>query len=143
MASHWEYLGVSLAAAVVSWASHRMSAKIVRELREMGKLDQAKARNWFSAISFRIFTLVFAIFRIGQESKQNHLLSLAQIFLLFVPKRNREHIVGDLEEEYSTSRKRFPRCWYWSQVLALVGCYWWAALRRVAGRDTIRKIIRK
>jgi hypothetical protein len=146
MASHLDYfsLGISSAAAVVaSWAAHTVNVKVVRKLLEKGKLDQAKAGSWFSAILFRIFTFVFAIFRMGQESKQNHLLSLPQIFLLFVPRRNREHIIGDLEEEYCTSQKRFPRCWYWGQVLALVGCYWWASLKRIVGRDTIRKLIRK
>jgi hypothetical protein len=40
-------------------------------------------------------------------------LHLAPIFLLAIAVRNREHIIGDLEEEYLTSNKRFPRLWYW------------------------------
>jgi hypothetical protein len=68
---------------------------------------------------------------------------VAQILLLFISKRNREHIIGDLEEEYRTSEKRYPRFWYWGQVLALVGSYWWAALRRLAGLNAIRNVIHK
>jgi hypothetical protein len=68
---------------------------------------------------------------------------LAQIVFLTIPKRNREHIIGDLEEEYRTSHKRFPRLWYWGQVITLVASYWWASLRRLAGFDSILKMIRK
>jgi hypothetical protein len=68
---------------------------------------------------------------------------LVQLFFLFVPKRNREHIIGDLEEEYRTTNKRFPRLWYWGQVSALVASYWWATLRRLLGFDVVLKMIRK
>jgi hypothetical protein len=68
---------------------------------------------------------------------------LAQMLLLFVSKRNREHIIGDLGEEYRTSNKRFPRLWYWGQVFALVASYWWATLRRRLGFDMALKMIRK
>jgi hypothetical protein len=63
--------------------------------------------------------------------------------LFLLPTRNRVHILGDLEEEYRAGDKRFSRLWYWGQVLALIGNYWWAALRRLAGLDAIRKLIRK
>jgi hypothetical protein len=69
--------------------------------------------------------------------------SLAQFFLLLIPEQNRVHIVGDLEEEYCTTNKRFPRLWYWGQVIALVASYWWASLRRLAGLNSILKMIRK
>jgi len=75
--------------------------------------------------------------------EQRCAVRFSDVLLSLLPARNRVHILGDLEEEYRTSYKRFPRFWYWGQVLVLVGSYWWAALRRVAGRDTIRKIIRK
>jgi hypothetical protein len=68
---------------------------------------------------------------------------LAQMLLLFVSKRNREYIIGDLEEEYRTTNKRFPRLWYWGQVSALVASYWWATLRRLLGFDVVLKMIRK
>lgn len=68
---------------------------------------------------------------------------LAQVFLLMVPARNREHIIGDLEEEYRTTNKPFPRLWYWGQVITLVARYWWAILRRWLGFDSILKMIRK
>src|ERR1041385_5074036 len=78
----------------------------------------------------------FFIFKILQgiliwKARGSHNPSrLAEIILLLLPKRNREHIIGDLEEEYRTIEKRFPRLWFWRQVLALVGGYWWAAIRR-------------
>ena len=68
---------------------------------------------------------------------------LVHLMLFIIPERNRKYIIGDLEEEYSTTYKRFPRLWYWGQVIALLANYWWAALRRLAGLDAIRKVIRK
>lgn len=70
-------------------------------------------------------------------------LHVAQIFLFLIPKRNREHIIGDLEEEYCTTHKHFMRLWYWGQVIALIARYWWAAARRLAGLEVILKLIRK
>ena len=67
----------------------------------------------------------------------------AQILLLILPTRNREHIIGDLEEEYRTSYKRLPRLWYWREVIVLVASYWWVTLRRLAGFDAISKMIRR
>jgi hypothetical protein len=123
-----------------------MHAKFSRELRKIENLFVAlpkPAKAPGSAFVFRIFLLFGIVFRGWQEPKQAKLPSLARMFLLFVSSRNREHIIGDLQEECRTTQKRFPRCWYWGQVFALVGCYWWAALRRIAERDTIRKMIRK
>lgn len=68
---------------------------------------------------------------------------LAQILLLILPRRNREHIIGDLEEEYRTSHKRFPRLWYWTQAMILTLSYLRVFLRRLVGFDVIRKMIRK
>jgi hypothetical protein len=85
------------------------------------------------------------VIKLGKAQQQDlhQLRGCSQILFRAIPRRNREHIIGDLEEEYCTSEKRFSRLWYWGQVLALIGNYWWAALRRLAGLDAIRKLIRK
>lgn len=130
---------ILFALAVRSRLEMRKMTAIVHPVELATVLD-----GWFSTTVFRIFTLLFAIFHVvWQQPKQKELPSLARIFLLFVSRRNREHIIGDLEEEYRTSQKRFPRCWYWGQIFALLGCYWWAGLRRLAGLDLILKLIRK
>jgi hypothetical protein len=68
---------------------------------------------------------------------------ILQIFLLVIPKRNREHIIGDLEEEYRTSHKSFPRLWYSGEVIVIAATYLCASLKRLAGFDSILKMIRK
>jgi hypothetical protein len=66
-----------------------------------------------------------------------------QALLWIIPERNRDHIIGDLEEECRTYNKLFPRLWYSWQAITLVASYRWAALRRLVGLDAIRKFIRK
>lgn len=70
----------------------------------------------------------------------------AQFALLLIPKKNREHLVGDLEEEYRT--KLFPKhgrfwaqLWYWEQTLVALGFYVWPFLKRVLGMAAIWKVM--
>jgi hypothetical protein len=72
----------------------------------------------------------------------------AGYILLLIPKRNREHLVGDLEEEYRTKvlpewgpfRARF---FYWEQTTVAVVCYLWPVLKRLLGLAAIWKVIGK
>jgi hypothetical protein len=72
----------------------------------------------------------------------------AEYILLLIPKRNREHLVGDLEEEYRTKvlpewgplRARF---FYWEQTAVAVACYLWPVLKRFLGLAAIWKVIGK
>jgi hypothetical protein len=59
----------------------------------------------------------------------------AIFLLLLLPKKNREHLIGDLEEEFRTIV--FPRygrslaiVWYWWHVTITLGPPVWAKLRR-------------
>jgi hypothetical protein len=120
------------------------SRKEMRKKRRWQEIrEPSEAFRWLDTILPLIFARLVAIVLMWQEPKQKGIPALAQILFLFMPNRNREHILGDLEEEYRTSNKRFPRFWYWGQVLALIGRYWWVALRRLAGLDVIRKVIHK
>jgi hypothetical protein len=144
---HWLNIAVltlSLTAVILFTLALRSRRREMREMTAlMHPVEPAKVLDWFSVTVLRIFTFLFAIFRVWQQPKQKGLPAFAQIFLLFLSRRNREHIIGDLEEEYRTSQKRFPRCWYWGQVFALLGRYWWAGFRRLASLDVIQKLIRK
>jgi hypothetical protein len=59
----------------------------------------------------------------------------AKFMLLLVPKRHREHLIGDLEEEYITILlpeygARKAQCWYWWQVAISVGPLLRAQIKR-------------
>jgi hypothetical protein len=58
----------------------------------------------------------------------------AKFILLLIPKRHREHIIGDLEEEYTTIMlpeygARKAQIWYWWQVAISIVPLLWAQIR--------------
>jgi hypothetical protein len=58
------------------------------------------------------------------------------LLLLLIPRHNREHLVGDLEEEFATVvlpeyGERRARFWYWWKVITSIAPLAWAALRRI------------
>lgn len=68
---------------------------------------------------------------------------LESIVFLLVPRESREHLIGDLEEEYRSeivpSRTWFgARCWWWGQVFRVVAHYLWKRVRRVLGLEVVR-----
>jgi hypothetical protein len=70
----------------------------------------------------------------------------AQFALLLIPKRNREHLVGDLEEEFSIivlpQYGRFlAGCWYFEQVALAIACYAWPTMKKILGLSFILKLI--
>lgn len=73
---------------------------------------------------------------------------VAQFALLLIPKRNREHLIGDMEEEYRTialpKYGRFLACaWYWEQTAIAVGRYLLPVIKRILGFAVIWKLIGK
>jgi len=73
---------------------------------------------------------------------------LARMMFLLVDKRNREALIGDLEEEYRTEvvpvKSRFrARCWWWSQVLGIAGTYLQSRIRRGLGLAAVRRLRRR
>lgn len=70
----------------------------------------------------------------------------AKFALLMIPQKNREHLIGDLEEEYRTivlpEYGRFrANIWYWVQTVQAVGFYIWPFVKRVLGMAAIGKVI--
>ena len=70
----------------------------------------------------------------------------AHFVLLLVPKKDREHLIGDLEEEYRTNilpeyGKFWARVWYWVQAIQAIGFYVWPFVKRVLGMAAIGKVI--
>lgn len=73
---------------------------------------------------------------------------LAKMMFLLVDKRNREAVIGDLEEEYRTivvPVKNFfrARCWWWSQVLGIAGTCLLARIRWGLRSAMIRRLRRR
>jgi hypothetical protein len=72
---------------------------------------------------------------------------LAQFALLLIPKRNREHLIGDLEEEYRTIvlpqyGPFLASCFYCWQVVASLAAYVWPCIKRIVGLTALWKIMR-
>jgi len=71
---------------------------------------------------------------------------LGRFVLRLVPARSRDYLLGDIEEEYREVVCKYgpfrSRCWWWLQVLGVVGPYGWARMRRALGVDALRKFLR-
>jgi hypothetical protein len=82
----------------------------------------------------------------GQQKMEMGPPRFAQFTLLLIPKRSREHLIGDLEEEFRTivlpQYGRFlARCWYFEQVAIAIGCYAWPTIKKILGLSFILKLI--
>lgn len=71
---------------------------------------------------------------------------VAQFALLLIPKRNREHLIGDMEEEYRTIAlpqygRFWARFWYWEQTVIAVGHFLVPIIKRILGVAMIWKLI--
>lgn len=74
--------------------------------------------------------------------------ALAEFLLLLVPKRDREHLVGDLEEEFRTILlpKHGPfkaHCYYWWHVTICIFPYVFRFLRRILSLAMLLRLIGK
>jgi hypothetical protein len=70
----------------------------------------------------------------------------ARFVFLLIPKRNREHLVGDLEEEFNIVvlpqyGSFLARCWYFEQVMLAVGFYLWPTIKKILGLSVLYKMI--
>lgn len=88
----------------------------------------------------RFLVAVAGVFTIGDPPR------IAQFVLLLVPKRSREHLLGDLEEEYRSVLLPeyggfWARVWYWEQIALAIGEYLWPFVKRVLGLAAIWKVI--
>jgi len=71
----------------------------------------------------------------------------AKFILLLVPKRHREHLIGDLEEEYTTIvlpeyGTTQARLWYWWQVAISVAPLVWTHIMRAEAIAWLWKRVR-
>jgi len=69
-----------------------------------------------------------------------------KFLLLLIPKKNREYVIGDLEEEFHTILVpeygyRIARWWYWAQVLAAFVPILWDQLKRASGLAVVLKLL--
>ena len=102
---------------------------------------------WRSRTGLLVHRDVQAENRISVESSgRAHPPRVAVFALLLIPKKNREHLIGDLEEEYRTillpQYGRFrARLWYWEQTALALGFYAWPFLKKVLGMAAIWKLI--
>lgn len=79
--------------------------------------------------------------------KSNRPPSSARFLLLLIPQRHREHLIGDLDEEYATIvlpeyGLRKARLWYWCQVLTSLLPLLGAELKRLVGLVVLWKSVR-
>lgn len=73
-----------------------------------------------------------------------HIPLLTRAAFLFIEKRNREHLIGDLDEEYCTViipvRSGFQaRHWWWREAVGIVTAYLW---KRATRRLRLANILR-
>src|SRR5262249_48174418 len=119
------------------WAPHHGNKKgVIPWLNEWGSRTRLKAHGELKRGN-RIL-----VDRSGADQPPR----FAQFALLLIPKRNREHLVGDLDEEYRTialpQQGRFwARVWYWEQAVLALGFYLWPLLKRVLGLAAIWRVI--
>lgn len=81
-----------------------------------------------------------------QEAQKEVPPRLAHFALLLIPKRNREHLVGDLEEEFRTTvlphhGRVLARCWYFEQVMLAIGFYLWPTIKKILSLSMLYKLI--
>jgi len=62
---------------------------------------------------------------------------MATLLILLIPKKNREHVLGDLDEEYRTILvprygRRTAKAWYWWHVAISIGPLLSAQIKRAA-----------
>ena len=69
---------------------------------------------------------------------------IGRLILLIVSRRSREHLTGDIEEEYCTTACGHfkARCIWWWQVLSVIWPFVWARLRRTLGLKALRRFRR-
>lgn len=116
--------------AVVSFILNTVSGRF---LLEAGTLELVG----LSAISIYLKAVLGALRTVATHDPAKP-PTTAKFILLLVPTRDREHLVGDLEEEYRTIvlpeyGVRMARFWYWWQVLGSVAPLFWSQLKRIAG----------
>jgi len=72
---------------------------------------------------------------------------VGKFILLLIPRRHREHLIGDLEEEYTAivppeyGRQR-AQFWHWRQVVMSIAPLLWAQLKRIAGITWLLRRVR-
>jgi len=74
--------------------------------------------------------------------------SSARLLLLVIPRKVRENLVGDLEEEFLTRvlpnyGLTLARKWYWQQVITSLCPIVWEQFKRVAGLVLLWKVVRR
>jgi hypothetical protein len=95
----------------------------------------------------RLVSIQHKLDSIGPSKVATSPPTTAKFILLLIPKRHREHLIGDLEEEYMTILlpeygETKARTWYWWQVAISVGPLLWAQIRRGTAMAWLWKFFR-
>src|SRR5262249_6058800 len=82
------------------------------------------------------------------RNNAGHIPRLARVIFFFVEKRSREHLVGDLEEEYWALivqiRTPFQAwCWWCGEALCVAIAYCWKRIRRIVGLAAVVRMRRR
>ena len=114
-----------------------------RELLRVHFVDEPRPKR----VSFGAWLLLSpARIRLGDAPRSADPPCVATFLLLLAPKKHREHLLGDLEEEYRTVilarfGLRRARVWFWWQVCISLAPLVGQQLRRIAGLAVIWKYI--
>lgn len=121
-------------------ASERIYKRQVREALLVISLQRAFRLRRLAIGVAGVLIAISEIFASVSPSRASHFI------LLLIPKRSREHLIGDLEEEYRTKvlpeyGRFWARLWYWEQTILAIGFYMWPMIKRVLGLAAIWKVI--
>ena len=113
-----------------------------RSRREKSKVEVASIEA--ERIRFFVISLILiAAWARGREKPPR----TAKFILLLVPRKYRENLAGDLEEEYRAVLAEFGRhkaaVWYWTQVICSILPLAWSQTKRLAGFVAVWKLIRR
>ncbi|PYP89427.1 MAG: hypothetical protein DMG65_13770 [Candidatus Angelobacter sp. Gp1-AA117] len=80
------------------------------------------------------------------RNSDRHVPRYAHFLLLLIPQKSREHLIGDLEEEYRAVvlpkyGSSLAALWYWMQTLWVIGPYILVGAKRAIGLEIIWKLI--
>jgi hypothetical protein len=102
----------------------------------------------FSVLAFLVINgFCGVLIEFLDSTRNNHPPRWARFIALMIPRQHREHLLGDLEEEfYTVLVPEFgnftAKLWYWWQVLASVSSLFWSEVRNVLGTALFWRITR-
>jgi DNA-binding CsgD family transcriptional regulator len=118
------------------WADDGLAQVEVARNGDVGISEKGRIVAWFSGRHFTI-----------ENEEARRPPEFARFLLLLVPKKYRENLLGDLDEEFTTIvlpdyGARKARLWYWWQMIASIAPIVWAQVKRIAGLVLLWKAVK-